>query len=65
MNCWDFINCGVLVYKDCPAYPNSGLDCWKITGTKCDGGSIVKATKAEKIEFCKRCSFYQKYAHKY
>lgn len=65
MECWNFMKCGMIVYKNCPAYPDYGLDCWKVTGTKCNGGTMEKATKAEKIEFCKKCDFYKTYAHRY
>jgi len=64
MNCWDFKKCGE-VRGNCPAYPGYGLDCWKVTGTMCDGGKIEKASKKEKIAFCQSCDFYQTYAHKF
>ncbi len=42
-----------------------GLDCWKVTGTKCAQGKLVKATAMEKIEHCRTCKFYIAYAHKF
>jgi hypothetical protein len=65
MNCWEFRKCPERTFQSCPAYPDRGLDCWKITGTKCNMGTIEKATINEKIEFCRTCSFYNEYAHKY
>jgi len=63
MNCWEFLKCET--YASCPAYPNSGLDCWKKTGTKCSGGIMEKATIAEKILHCRNCEFFKKYAHQF
>lgn len=65
MNCWEFQECGDAVRSACPAYPANGLDCWKVTGTMCDGGRIQKATKQEKIAFCSTCNFYKTYANKF
>jgi hypothetical protein len=65
MNCWDFIKCPQETYKTCPAYPDKGLDCWKVTGTKCDKGKIETKTAVEKVEYCRKCSFYIHYAHKF
>jgi len=65
MNCWEFMQCGEPVYLTCPAYPNRGLDCWKVTGTKCAQGKLVKATVLEKLEHCRACKFYTSYAHKF
>ncbi len=65
MNCWDFMKCGQTTFQACPAYPDKGLDCWKVTGTKCAKGTIEKATAAEKIVHCRDCNFYKTYAHKY
>jgi hypothetical protein len=66
MNCWEFKNCPEETYKKCPAYPYGGLDCWKVTGTKCDRGKYEMASLEEKVLFCrKECAFYKEYAHKY
>ncbi len=66
MNCWEFKNCPEEIRTKCPAYPLRGKDCWKVTGTKCEGGTIEKSSLAEKIEFCrKECDFYKQYAHKF
>lgn len=65
MNCWEMKECTEETYRDCPAYPDKGQDCWKVTGTLCDGGKIQKASKQEKIAFCLTCDFYKKYAHKF
>ena len=66
MNCWEFKNCPQETYENCPAYPDRGLDCWKVTGTKCDKGKYEMATLKEKIEFCRyKCDFYKTYASKF
>ncbi|MCK5018081.1 MAG: hypothetical protein KAS32_13575 [Candidatus Peribacteraceae bacterium] len=63
MNCWEFLKCGV--EETCPAHPSFGLDCWKVTGTKCDGGKVEKLDKAEKINHCQTCDFYKQHANKF
>ncbi len=64
MKCWEFMKCEI--YEKCPAYPDRGMDCWKVTGTKCEGGKYEKASLEEKILYCrKECEFYKKYAHKF
>ena len=65
MNCWEYMNCQKEVYVACPAYPDRGLDCWKMTGTRCAQGKYVMASLSEKIEYCRKCDFYQKFAHKF
>ncbi len=65
MNCWEFIKCPEHTHQACPAYPDKGSDCWRVTGTKCAQGRIEKATSIEKIEHCRSCGFYKTYAHKY
>lgn len=65
MDCWDFMRCGDKVYENCPAYPNKGRECWKVTGTKCDHGKLEKSSILEKIAFCRSCGFYTDYAQKY
>jgi hypothetical protein len=65
MNCWEFRHCPEKTFTSCPAYPNKGLDCWKITGTKCNLGQLEKATLSEKVEYCRTCDFYKAYANKF
>ena len=65
MNCWDFMKCQADARHGCPAYPDRGLECWKVTGTMCNGGSIQMASVAEKIAFCRKCEFYQNFANKF
>ena len=65
MNCWEFMKCKESTFSVCPAYPDKGLDCWKVTGTNCAKGAIEKATAAEKIAHCRNCDFYKTYAHKF
>ena len=65
MNCWDFMKCPEETSAKCPAYPDKGLDCWKVTGTKCSQGKVEKATALEKIGHCRTCNFYITFAHKF
>lgn len=65
MNCWEFRQCPEKTYTSCPAYPNKGLDCWKVTRTKCDSGRIEKVSREEKIEFCRTCDFYIAHANRF
>jgi hypothetical protein len=65
MDCWEFKHCAPVVRDTCPAHPDRGRVCWKVTGTKCDGGVVEKASLAEKIDFCRRCAFYQTHAQKF
>ncbi|MEJ2313299.1 MAG: hypothetical protein P8Y85_00665 [Nitrospirota bacterium] len=58
--CWDFMKCPREVCTSCPAYPDCGLECWKLTGTKCRGGEFVKASFDEKILYCRNeCDYYK------
>lgn len=63
MKCWEFMKCPPKICDECPAYPDRGLDCWKVTGTKCAFGAIEKATLLEKLDYCKRCGYYIEYAN--
>ena len=65
MDCWEFKACGDKARLACPAYPDKGLECWKVTGTMCDNGKIAMATVLEKISFCRKCDFYVNHAAKY
>ncbi len=59
-NCWEFMNCPSEACEACPAYPDHGRECWKITSTRCKGGKFVKATLEEKILYCRNeCYFYK------
>jgi hypothetical protein len=72
MNCWEWKMCGretggknVPEHGVCPAYPDHGKHCARITGTFCDGK--VQGTYAIKITDCKICGFYKSnnYDHSY
>ncbi len=53
--CWDFLKCGR--EKDCPAYPDHGFDCYKVTGTECRGEK--QGSYDDKIAKCRTsCAFY-------
>lgn len=65
MNCWELKECSERTYQACPAYPHRGADCWKVTGTKCEKGTIEKTTSLEKIGHCRACNYYSQFANKY
>jgi hypothetical protein len=58
------MECGEETYNACPAHPDRGLDCWKVTGTKCEKGEYEMATITEKVEHCRQCDFYKQFANK-
>jgi methyl-accepting chemotaxis protein len=47
-SCWDYMKCGT--ERTCPAYPDHGRDCWKVSGTLCRG--TVQGTPEEKYRDC-------------
>jgi hypothetical protein len=64
MNCWEFMKCGreegganAGEEGVCPAYPDSGKICARVTGTLCDGE--VQGTFATKLGDCLKCDFYK------
>jgi len=65
MDCWNFKNCNESKRDCCPAYPYSGMSCWKVTGTKCGNGEVEMATLSEKVSYCRKCDFYKHHAVKY
>lgn len=53
--CWEFLKCGR--EGVCPAYPDYGFDCYKVTGTECRGET--QGSYEEKIAKCRAtCAFY-------
>ena len=65
-DCWDAENCSDDVRSTCPAYPDMGKVCWKITMTQCGNGKVRKMSLLEKIIYCRNeCAFYKKYLRKY
>ena len=63
MNCWEFKKCGreaggakAEELGVCPAYPNYGKQCARITGTICD--STVQGPESMKLFYCVKCDFY-------
>jgi hypothetical protein len=65
-NCWDAENCSDDIRNSCPAYPEMGKSCWKITGTKCANGKVEKLSLSEKIIYCRNeCEFYRKYLRRH
>ncbi|HAK58769.1 MAG TPA: hypothetical protein DCO77_00055 [Nitrospiraceae bacterium] len=65
MNCREFKKCPEETHRNCPAYPDRGLECWKVTGTRCERGIMEKSSVFLKIEHCSKCDFYVQYAHKF
>lgn len=60
LSCWDVQQCPTEERNSCPAYPNMGRECWKVTGTKCAQGKYEMASFAEKIMYCRNeCGFYR------
>lgn len=64
MNCWEFKECGrekggknAEKLGQCPAWPDHGTHCARITGTLC--GGEVQGCFAQKLSNCLRCDFYQ------
>ncbi len=61
-NCWEVMECKEGVCMTCPAYPDHGRECWKVTGTLCGQGRLKKADFGEKILYCRnQCKFYKEY----
>lgn len=64
MNCWEFKKCGreaggakAVELGVCPAYPNHGNHCARVTGTLC--GGKVQGSFALKLKNCMECDFYK------
>lgn len=63
MNCWEFMKCGreegglfAETLGICPAFPDHGRHCARVTGTFC--GGEVQGTFAKKLHSCIMCAFY-------
>jgi hypothetical protein len=66
-NCWEVINCSYDVRSKCPAQPDMGRECWKVTGTLCMCSSHEgdKRSLSDKIVVCRNeCAYYQSYIKK-
>ncbi len=60
--CWEVMNCPEEVRATCPAYPEHGAECWKVTGTRCGQGEHDMKDVSEKILHCRsECRFYKEY----
>lgn len=55
--CWDVKNCPDDRRSNCPAFPNSGSECWSVTGTLCGGQE--QGTYHEKMANCRKCNVYE------
>ncbi len=61
-DCWDIMCCPREVRASCPAYPDHGSECWKVTGTMCAQGKFNKKNLSEKILYCRNeCEFYKEF----
>ena len=54
--CWEFKKCNPERKNTCPAYPNRGNDCWRVTGTKC--GGVEQGDVHSKLAMCRKCDYY-------
>ena len=64
-NCWEVMDCGEDTCRRCPAYPDMGRECWKVTGTLCSQGKLKKADLGEKLLHCRNnCIYYKEYIKK-
>jgi len=60
-NCWEYNNCAPDVRSACPAYPERGKECWKVTGLSSAMGRPCPSF-SDKILYCRNeCEFYRKY----
>jgi len=64
MNCWEFKKCGRQKGGDkadelgvCPAYPDHGRSCARVSGTMCD--DTVQGDFVYKFPTCIRCEYYK------
>jgi hypothetical protein len=64
-NCWEFRRCTPVARALCPAHPDHGRRCWKVTGLRCDGGLVAKRTVEEKLAYCRGCDYYRLHADKF
>lgn len=54
--CWEFHKCGV--EQKCPAYPDQGRECWKVTGTLCRG-QVQGTAEQKKLDCVTLCQFME------
>jgi len=64
MNCWEFRKCGRERGGDradelgvCPAYPDNGRSCARVSGTMCEG--VVQGDFVLKFPTCITCEYYK------
>ena len=66
MTCWEYNNCPKDTYEECPAYPQTGHDCWTVTGKKYNKGNSEAASFFEKLYFCKsNCNFFRTHIQRF
>lgn len=59
--CWQMKNCPSERKNACPAFPDFGDTCWKVTGTKC--GGATQGAYQDKIANCRNCDVYHAYSY--
>jgi methyl-accepting chemotaxis protein len=57
VTCWEMKNCPTDRRDSCPAYPESGGECWMVTGTQCGGKE--QGTYQQKMANCRKCDVYK------
>ncbi len=57
VTCWEMKNCPKDRRNNCPAYPDSGGQCWTVTATLCGGEE--QGTYHEKMANCRKCNVYE------
>jgi hypothetical protein len=57
--CWEMFRCPEELKKECPAYNNRSLPCWKVEGTYCK--LFDYGTKGDGTDICQHCRIYKRY----
>jgi hypothetical protein len=61
-NCWEVNGCPEDIFSHCPAYPDFGRECWKVTGNVCGKGMYKKANVFDKLLYCRsECEYFKSY----
>jgi len=56
-DCWTIKKCPKERRDICPAYPDNGQSCWKVSHTMC--GGFQQGSARDKKEKCHECQFFQ------
>ncbi|HSG27770.1 MAG TPA: hypothetical protein VLA34_04760, partial [Candidatus Krumholzibacterium sp.] len=52
--CWEYLGC---TREDCPAYGQTGVSCWEITGHRCKD-RVFARIEEKLIQCCFKCEFF-------